>query len=199
MPTKAHAESLNFGGSISVGDLPNIVDVKQDMPIVYLPGPGMEYRNSVLKSYQDYLISKGITDVELLRRASAILVHENESLDPNRTHDDHLGFGICGRYVKIKYERYKVLYPQEVTLDAQIRWCGDRFVHYYNLYKGMKAERIEYMPAPDSRKIVTTEGMFRLWVSHNCPACAAKGQNTTHLKPPYFQRVQYAYEKLKVL
>lgn len=166
-------------------------------PRVFLPGEGMESRNSVLARYQDYLISKGISDTDILRRASAILVHENERLDYTRTHDSHLGFGICGRYVKVPYGTYKLKNPDQVTLEGQIQWCGDRFIHYYNLYKDKVSERVEYMP--DNRKIVTTEGMFRLWVSHNCPACAAKGKNTSHLKPPYFQRVQYAYEKLQIL
>lgn len=163
---------------------------------VYLPGEGMEYRNSVLAQYQDYLVSKGVTDVELLRRASAILVHENERLDPNRTHDGHLGFGICGRYVRIPYATFKKTNPEEVTLEAQIRWCGDRFIHFLDEYGDMNKARFESMP--DGRTIQTTEGMFRLWVSHNCPACAAAGKNTKHLTPPYFQRVQYAYEKLQV-
>ena len=49
---------------------------------------------------------------------------------------------------------------------------------------------------PDGRAVKVTEGQFRMWVFHNCPACAARGQNTTHLSPPYFQRVQFSYEKL---
>lgn len=193
MEAAEYEQPLLFGGSIIAM---NAFPAFPKTSYVYLPGDGMEYRNSVLKQYQDYLISKGITDIELLHRAAAILVHENESLNPNRTHDNHLGFGICGRYTKIHFGVFKEKYPDDVTLEGQIRWCGDRFIHYLGVYGDMTKPHTEQMP--DGRYITTTEGFFRLWVSHNCPACAAAGKNTTHLTPPYFQRVQGAYEKLRI-
>lgn len=189
-------EKLEFGNNVNKSSakftLPKI-----EKPIAGLPGKGMEYRNAVLYKYQQYLIGKGIKDTDLLRRASAILVHENEALTPDRGHDGNMGFGICGRYVKMHINTFKAKFPEEFTLDGQIRWCGDRFIHYYNLYGKKNASHVEYMP--NGKKIVTTDGKFRLWVSHNCPACAAAGKNTSHLRPPYFQRVQYAYEKLQIL
>lgn len=157
---------------------------------------GTKQQNETLRMYQDYLRSKKINDIETLRRAAAILVHENESLTFDRTHDGNLGFGICGRYVKIPFAKYKVLHPEEVSPEGQIRWCGDRFISSLEKYKDKTSEKKVKMP--DGRLIKTTDRDFRVWVYNNCPACAARGQNTTHLKPPYFQRVQYSYEKLSL-
>ncbi len=158
---------------------------------------GTEQQNDTLKRYQEYLRSKGINDIDTLRRASAILVHENENLTFDRTHDGNLGFGICGRYVGIHFAVYKKTHPEEVTPEAQIRWCGDRFISSLDKYKHKTAAKKVQMP--DGRWIKTTDRDFRVWVYNNCPACAHAGKNTTHLKPPYFQRVQYSYEKLSLM
>lgn len=158
---------------------------------------GTEQQNDTLKRYQEYLRSKGINDIETLRRASAILVHENEKLTFDRTHDDNMGFGICGRYVGIHFSVYKRTHPEEATPEAQIRWCGDRFIYSLKTYKHKDAQKKVQMP--EGRWITTTDGDFRIWIYNNCPACARDGRNTTHLKPPYFQRVQYSYEKLSLM
>lgn len=155
---------------------------------------GTEYQNSVLLKYQTYLKSKGITDSDQLRRASSIILHENEALTFDRMHDNNMGFGLCGRYVGIPYLVFKKKHPEEVTLEAQIQWCGDRYIYSLNKYKDYTNKRNIRMP--DSRLIEVTERDFRVWIYNNCPACASKGKNTTHLNPPYFQRVQYAYDKL---
>lgn len=158
---------------------------------------GTEQQNDTLKRYQEYLRSKGIDDIETLRKASAILVHENEKLTFDRTHDNNLGFGICGRYVGVHFNTFKRTHPEEVTPEAQIRWCGDRFIHSLDKYKNKTSAKKVQMP--DGRWIETTDRDFRVWIFNNCPACANRGQNTTHLKPPYFQRVQYSYEKLSLM
>lgn len=172
------------------------ITIEQGKGYWKLPG-GTSAQNSTLIRYQRYLISKGIKDKELLRRASAILVHENEQLSFDRTHDNNLGFGICGRYVGVHFNTYKRAHPEEVTPEAQIRWCGDRFISSLEKYKNKTASKKVQMP--DGRWIETTDRDFRVWVYNNCPACAHRGANTTHLKPPYFQRVQYSYEKLSFL
>lgn len=185
-------ESLKFSPKVENVD----INIPQDHGFWKLPG-GTPAQNSTLVRYQRYLISKGVHDKDLLRRASAILVHENESLTFDRMHDGNLGFGLCGRYVGIPYKKFRELHPEEVTLEAQIQWCGDRFISSMEKFENKTASKSVKMP--DGRVIKTTDRDFRVWVYNNCPACAYRGVNTSHLKPQYFQRVQYSYEKLSLL
>lgn len=184
-------EELRFNPIITHDE----ITIEQEKGYWKLPG-GTHAQNSTLIRYQRYLISQGITDRELLRRASAILVHENEKLSFDRTHDNNLGFGICGRYVGVHYNTFKRTHPEEVTPEAQIKWCGDRFIASLDKYKHKTEKKKVQMP--DGRWISTTDRDFRVWVHNNCPACAYAGVNTTHLDPPYFQRVQFSYEKLSL-
>lgn len=157
-----------------------------------LPG-GSEQQNTALRVYQDALRERGITDPEALLYGSALLVHENEKLTVDRVSFTGYDFGLCQMNTgKVPSRVFMKQHPEWLDLKKQAGWCADRFVKTYDKYN---------------------KSIFRAVVQNHCPACAAKGKDSTSirvrgkdgkphsvpLKPPYFERVKLTTKKLSPL
>lgn len=139
------------------------------------------YKNERLAYYQQLLSDRGITDPKDVKLLTANLIVENGALDENTNGDSGCSVGIPQRYVcQFGYsaKSFRKKYPEWNDWRFQLEWMADHTSQNYQKYDG---------------------DVFRTIVSHNSPAAAARGKDSCHISPCYYQRVKVAANSLTAL
>lgn len=139
------------------------------------------YKNERLAYYQQLLVERGITNKDHRKLLTANLIVENGALDENTNGDSGCSVGIPQRYVcQFGYsaKSFRKKYPEWNDWRFQLEWMADHTAGNYEKWSG---------------------DVFRTIVSHNSPAAAARGKDSCHISPCYYQRVKVASNSLTAL
>lgn len=135
----------------------------QEEPYWELSGPDTDYKNAILRDFQDMLSSAGVPRKEQ-RWYVAALWQENGAFDPVKLGDNGCSFGLiqyntCAHF-NMKAKRFLEKHPEWKDSHFQLKVMTEWVVARRKIYKG---------------------NVKRTVIHHNSPACASRNCSDTNV------------------